>query len=105
MRASAASSRRIRITTAACPTMSTSSNTAGAKAALGLFSGVVISCEPKPPVPGALAPECNRACLYGFMDRYLDALVHTQPSKLPWASHARFTENTVELAIGAGQWA
>ena len=66
--------------------------------AVGLFTNVAGAREPVPPVPGALTPECDRACLYGFMDRYLDALVHKEPSKLPWAPHARFTENNVERA-------
>ena len=73
--------------------------------AVGPFTNVAGAREPVPPVPGALTPECDRACLYGFMDRYLDALVHKEPSKLPWAPHARFTENNVELAIGDGLWA
>jgi hypothetical protein len=56
------------------------------------------------PVPGTLPPACDRACLYGFMDQYLDALVHKDPAKLPWAPNARFTENNVELSIGDGLW-
>jgi hypothetical protein len=74
-------------------------------AAVVLFTGVAHAREPIPAVPGALTPACDRACLYGFIDRYLDALVHKQPSKLPWAPRARFTENNVELAIGDGLWA
>ncbi len=60
--------------------------------------------SPHGSVPGTLPPACDRACLYGFMDRYLDALVHKDPAKLPWAPHARFTENNVELSIGDGLW-
>src|SRR5215468_3993592 len=55
-------------------------------------------------VPGTLPPACDRACLYGFMDQYLDALVRKDPARLPWAAHARFTENNVELSIGDGLW-
>ena len=55
-------------------------------------------------VPGTLPPPCDRACLYGFMDQYLDALVHKDPAKLPWAPNARFTENNVELSVGDGLW-
>ena len=55
-------------------------------------------------VPGTLPPPCDRACLSGFMDRYLDALVHKDPAQLPWAPDARFTENNVELSIGDGLW-
>jgi hypothetical protein len=57
-----------------------------------------------PLVPGTLPPACDRACLYGFMDRYLEALVVKDPARLPWAPNARFTENNVELSIGDGLW-
>ncbi|HVY81894.1 MAG TPA: hypothetical protein VG994_12980 [Steroidobacteraceae bacterium] len=54
---------------------------------------------------GTLPPDCDRACLYGYLDKYLDALVHHDPARLPWAPGARYTENNVELAIGDGAWA
>lgn len=68
------------------------------------FMQAALAKEGPPLVPGALPPACDRACLYSFMDRYLDALVHREPSKLPWAPNARFTENNVELSIGDGLW-
>jgi hypothetical protein len=64
----------------------------------------VAAREGTPLVPGTLPPACDRACLYGFMDQYLDALVRKNPAKLPWAPRARFTENNVELSIGDGLW-
>jgi hypothetical protein len=64
----------------------------------------VAAREAAPLVPGTLPPACDRACLYGFMDQYLDALVRKSPAKLPWAPGARFTENNVELSIGDGLW-
>jgi hypothetical protein len=51
-----------------------------------------------------LPPDCDRACLYGFLDQYLDALARRDASRLPWAPHARYSENNVELAIGDGVW-
>ncbi len=36
---------------------------------------------------------CDRACLEGFVDQYLAALVAQDPSKLPLAKNARYTEN------------
>jgi hypothetical protein len=47
---------------------------------------------------------CDRACLIGFVNRYLAALVAKDPSRLPWARHVLFTENNVPLAIGDGMW-
>ncbi len=54
---------------------------------------------------GAMAaPSCDRACLEGFVDRYLDALVAHQPSLLPLSPEVRFTEDGQHLAIGDGLW-
>ncbi len=47
---------------------------------------------------------CDRSCLYGFLDKYLDALVKKDPSRLPLAEHVRFSENSVEMEIGDGLW-
>src|SRR5438046_1376086 len=55
--------------------------------------------------PGTLPPDCDRSCLYGVLDKYLDALAHRDPARLPWAPNARYTENNVELAVGDGVWA
>ncbi len=48
--------------------------------------------------------ECQRECLYAFVDDYLEALVDKDSSRLPWADHVVFTENNVQLAIGDGLW-
>jgi hypothetical protein len=50
------------------------------------------------------ANDCDRKCLYGFVDRYLDALVSKDPSRLPWAKMVKFTENNVSLQVGDGLW-
>jgi hypothetical protein len=47
---------------------------------------------------------CDRACLEGFVDRYLDALVKHDPSAAPLAANVRFTENGQRLAIGDALW-
>jgi hypothetical protein len=47
---------------------------------------------------------CDRACLEGFVDRYLDALIAHDPKLLPLARNVRFTENGVRLEIGDSQW-
>ncbi|MEO8306901.1 MAG: hypothetical protein ABI616_02540 [Pseudomonadota bacterium] len=49
-------------------------------------------------------PDCDSACLAGFVTRYLDALVVRDPSHLPWAPYVRFSENNVMLRIGDGAW-
>ena len=55
--------------------------------------------------PQAQSGACNRDCLNGVMDHYLDALVHHDAASLPWAPHARYTENNVEMKAGDGLWA
>lgn len=50
------------------------------------------------------ARDCDRQCLYGFVDQYLAALVARDPARLPWAKNVLFTENNVALQIGDGLW-
>ena len=48
--------------------------------------------------------QCNRSCLEGFVDRYLDAVVAHDPSTLAFAADLRFSENGQRLEIGDGLW-
>ena len=50
------------------------------------------------------ANDCDRKCLYGLVDAYLDALAAKDPSRVPWAKRVQFTENNVALQIGDGLW-
>jgi len=47
---------------------------------------------------------CDRACLQGFVDSYLDAMAKHDPSKLPVAATVKFTENGRPLKLGEGFW-
>ena len=47
---------------------------------------------------------CDRACLGDIMTRYLNAMVAHDPSSLPVAANARFTEDTVQMKLGEGAW-
>ena len=71
-------------------------------AALGLMTtaGAAAAADPPTPVP----PVCDRACLEGFIDRYLDALTAHDPSRLPLTKDVKFTENGAELKLGDGLW-
>jgi len=53
----------------------------------------------------ALAQDCDRDCLRSITTRYLDAMVRHDPARAPLAETVRFTEDSVELAIGEGLWA
>jgi hypothetical protein len=50
------------------------------------------------------ANDCDRKCLYGFVDAYVDALLAKDPSRVSWAKTVKFTENNVALKIGDGLW-
>ncbi len=52
---------------------------------------------PQPPV-------CGRACLEGFIDQYLAALVAHDPARLPQVRDVKFTENGSALKLGDGLW-
>jgi hypothetical protein len=47
---------------------------------------------------------CDRACLGGLLDRYLEALIAHEPSRLPLARTIKFTENGQRLELGDGLW-
>ena len=51
-----------------------------------------------------VSSDCDRACLYGFVDQYMAALVAKDPARVPWAKTVKFTENNVVLQIGDGLW-
>lgn len=47
---------------------------------------------------------CDRACLKGFIDQYMDALSHHDPSRLVAAANVRFTENGAQVPLGEALW-
>ena len=52
----------------------------------------------------AATTECDRSCLEGFVDRYLNAVIDDAPENLPLAKDVRFTEDAQKLEIGDGLW-
>jgi len=54
---------------------------------------------------GGVAPACDRTCMKGLIDHYLDALVRHDPTGLPLNRDVKFTENTARLKVGSeGLW-
>jgi len=47
---------------------------------------------------------CDRACLAGFVTKYVDALIAHNPGALQTAPNTRFTEDCKELKLGDGMW-
>jgi hypothetical protein len=54
--------------------------------------------------PAAAQGACDRTCLEGFLNRYLDALAAHDPSRLPVAPDVKFVENDQMLKLGQGTW-
>ena len=53
-----------------------------------------------PAVPG----ECNRECLYQFVDKYFDAMLSRCWCNLAVAPDAKYTENELPVKLGEGMW-
>jgi hypothetical protein len=70
-----------------------------ALAALLMLSGPARAQNARP-ASGA----CDRDCLTGFIDQYLDALVAQDPKRLPLAPNLKYTENGQRLTIPDGVW-
>jgi hypothetical protein len=52
----------------------------------------------------AAAGTCDRACLEGFVDQYLDAWVARDAKRLPLTANVKYTENGSRLDLGDGSW-
>lgn len=50
------------------------------------------------------AKTCDRACLDGFVDLYLNALAANDPARLPVTANVKFTEDGQRLKLGDGLW-
>ena len=62
---------------------------------------VVLAAEPE--WSGSRVKECNRECLVGFMDGYLNAIYKHDPKAVPpLAIDVRMTENTGRMDVGEG---
>jgi hypothetical protein len=52
----------------------------------------------------ANAADCDRACLKGLLDSYVTAVLEHDPSSLPLAEEAEYTEGGRAVAMGEGMW-
>lgn len=66
--------------------------------AVGISAGVLLAAG------AASAAECGRTCLVKAMDRYLEAMVAHDPSRLRVEPDVRFTEDGAPLKFGDGLW-
>jgi hypothetical protein len=76
--------------------------------AIGLFAALLVSpaCTPKDETvtEAVIQDHCDRACLEGFVNQYLDALLAHDSSQLPLTENARYTENGQTLQMNDGMW-
>jgi hypothetical protein len=56
-------------------------------------------------VRAADSPACNRACLTGLVDTYLNALAANNPSAVPLAPNAKITTNGKVMKLADAFWA
>jgi hypothetical protein len=47
---------------------------------------------------------CDRACLTGLLDRYLNAMAANDSTKAPLAANIKYTENAARLPLNEGLW-
>lgn len=72
---------------------------------IGFLVLALAPAAPAQTVGGGVAPPCDRACMTGLVDRYLEALVAHDPTGLPLNRDVKFTENTARLEVGTeGLW-
>ena len=77
-----------------------------AAALLCVFSYVYtpdLTAQAKLPV-GPIPVDCNRACLEGLVNQYLDALAAKDPQRLPLSADVKYTEQEQVMAVGDGFW-
>jgi hypothetical protein len=53
---------------------------------------------------GPIPVNCDRACLEGLVDQYLNALVAHDPKRLPLAADVKYTEQDQVMDVGDGFW-
>jgi len=58
--------------------------------------------SPLPPNVGT--GDCDRTCLQGLAEQFIDALLAHDPGKVPLAKGVRYSENSVPLPIPDGFW-
>lgn len=72
-------------------------------AALLLCVGTTALVAQEPPWNANAIKECDRACLVGFMDGYMNAVIAHNPKAVPPLSiDVRMTENTGRMDVGEG---
>lgn len=64
----------------------------------------ITGCSSETVTDQASAEPCDRTCLEGFVEQYLDAAIARDPSQLPLSEDVKFTENGVRLPLPDAHW-
>jgi hypothetical protein len=71
----------------------------------GLIASLLLGAATLPAFTQDAKPKCDRACLEGYVNRYLDAMDANKVSDDLFARNTRFTENGIQLPLGGeGLW-
>jgi len=74
---------------------------------LTTFTGLGLYLALAMPIGSGLAwaaEDCDRACLEGIMDQFLEAMVARDPGAVALAEGVKYTENGQEIEIGDALW-
>ncbi len=56
------------------------------------------------PLAAGTPGECNRDCLYAFVDKFFDAMLSRCACNIALAPGAKYTENEIAVKLGEGMW-
>ena len=54
--------------------------------------------------PPAVTVPCDRACLEGLVEQFLEAVIAHDPQRVPFGKDLKYTENGQKLDLGDGMW-
>ncbi len=85
---------------------STRRNAAAGIAAALMLPGMQAAAQAPGVESAVIDRSCDRECLIGVVDVYLDGLINRDTSRVPFAPDVKFTENNVVMPVGGhGIWA
>jgi hypothetical protein len=71
----------------------------------GLIASLLLGAAALPAFAQVAKPTCDRACLEGYVNKYLDAMDANKVSDDLFARNTKFTENGIQLPLGGeGLW-
>ncbi|HTC91708.1 MAG TPA: hypothetical protein VK686_25555 [Bryobacteraceae bacterium] len=69
-----------------------------------IVAGALIAASGANASTGPIPLNCDRACLEGVMNQYLEALAARDPKRLPLSADFKYTENDQPMELGDGFW-